>query len=599
MSVVGTVEYRRLPVAIRAFLYRHTLLISSIVPPVGSVAPLGWVLVVGALAAVVGTAGLIWYLSRYRAAPGANWFIAALGAQGLWIVAYTGGLFITGRFWRASAEAVMWVGVAWLGPLFLAFALAYTGRSNIVRTRWFLFVFGAPVVTTVIAGTHPLHALLWQEFRLAPLFGLATVQYVIQPWGYVAAIVSLTTAGAGVLLLVETVVSYGPLYRTEAIAVTLSTLPPAGAFVVWLLGLSPWPSLNLAAVMFLPHVLLDAYAFVGSHMFETNPTTQRAAERGALSDLDDPLLVVDPDERVVNMNARAREVFDATEMALPASVTALVGVPLKALRDGGEFEAEQTDEVYAVSHTPLTDPGGAAVGGLLVFYDITTVRHQEQRLSVLNRVLRHNLRNRLTVTQGYAEMIESEATDQSIREYATVIQTANEQLLSIGQRIRDFQRVQDRELTISTVDPVAVAERLTARVTEDYPAARLDVVADIDDRRLETDEEIVELALRNLLDNAVIHSETADPVATIRVAAASARRVVFEIRDQNDRIPETEIETLDADEESALQHSQGIGLWIVTWCLEYVDGDLSFTYDGGNTVTVTLPQGDPAQELHR
>lgn len=553
-----------------------------------SVEPVGWVLIVAALAAAGGTLSLVWYLDRHRDAPGATWFMAALTDQVVWIFAYTGGHFIDAPFWRAAVEAVSWIAVVWLGPLFLAFALAYTGRVRLVRSRWFLAVVAPPALTSLLAVTYPFHSLLWQEFQLVSTFGLVVAQYTIQPWTYVAAVVSLATAGAGVLVLVETVVSYGPLYRNEAIAVTVSTVPPAGAFVLWLIGASPIPSFNLAGVLFLPHVLLDAYAFVGTNMFETNPTTQRAAERGALSDLEDPLLVIDPDGRVVNMNRRAREAFGADGVVLPSSVAALVGADLTTLRDRERFEADD-DTVYAVSSTPLTDPNGTAVGSLLVFYDITVVRRQQQRLSVLNRVLRHNLQNRLNVAQGYAELIESTTADSSIRSHAEAIQRANGQLLSIGQRVREFQRVQDREHTASSVDAVALAERVTTGVGETYPAGRLTVRADVENQRFETDERVVELVLRNLLENAIVHSDDEEPVAAIHVSDTE-EWLRFEIRDRNEQIPDMEVETLRVDEESPLQHGQGVGLWIVTWCLEYVGGRFTFEYDDGNVVLVEVPR---------
>jgi hypothetical protein len=148
------------------------------------------------------------------------------------VFAYTAGLLVETPVLRAFAEALVWVGASLLGPLFLAFALAYTGRGDLVQARWFPLVFAVPLVTVVLAVTFPFHGLLWQEFRIAPRFGVATVLYTVQPWGYLNTVVSLGTAASGVLLLVETVVSCGPLYRREATAVALSTLPPASAYVV-------------------------------------------------------------------------------------------------------------------------------------------------------------------------------------------------------------------------------------------------------------------------------------------------------------------------------------------------------------------------------
>ena len=57
--------------------------------------------------------------------------------------------------------------------------------------------------------------------------------------------------------------------------------------MAWTLGLGPVPQLQLAPLMFVPHVLLDAYAFDRAEMFDTHPTTSRAAERTAVDDIDD------------------------------------------------------------------------------------------------------------------------------------------------------------------------------------------------------------------------------------------------------------------------------------------------------------------------
>lgn len=576
------------------FISLRTAIDTSTLSVIGAIDLIGWAILAGSLAGGIGTLGLIWYLDRHRGAPGAKWFMTTLGAQAIWVFAYTTGLVVAAPFWRATAEALAWVGLVWLGPLFLAFALTYTGRSNVVYSRWFLLVFVVPVVTTVLAGTHPAHSLLWQGFQPASVFGLVTAQYTIQPLSYVAAVFSLSTAGVGVFLLVGAVISYGPLYRREAIAVALSTVPPAGGVVLWLSGFGPWPSLNLASVLFLPHVFLDAYAFVGTHMFDTNPTTQRAAERGALSNLDDPLLVVDPGGRVVNMSERARQLFDADAVTLPVLVGDLVGSDFETLRAEGEYKPGRRDEVYAVSHTPLSEPSGSDVGAILVFYDITTIRRQKQRLSVLNRILRHNLRNQLNVTRGRAELIEAETDDPSVRTHATAIQRSNAKLLSIGDRIREFQRIQDTDRTMSPADPVALVERVTAGISAEYPEATLNVEVDVDERRLETDEDLLSLVVTNLLENAIVHSEAETPVAAIELSDTADDTMVFEVRDSNERIPEIEIETLDAAEESALQHGKGIGLWIATWCLEFLDGEFTFEYEDGNVVTVRLPRTGPS-----
>ncbi|WP_231554192.1 histidine kinase N-terminal 7TM domain-containing protein [Halobellus rufus] len=127
----------------------------------------------GSLAAGAGSLALVWYLDRYRGSPGAAWFMLTLCAQTVWTVAYGVGLLVSDPALRMATEALTWLGIAWLGPLFLGFALQYTGRTGLFRSRWFQAVFAVPVGGSLLVLTLPFHDLLWRGFRMEPLFGLS------------------------------------------------------------------------------------------------------------------------------------------------------------------------------------------------------------------------------------------------------------------------------------------------------------------------------------------------------------------------------------------------------------------------------------------
>jgi len=461
----------------------------------------------------------------------------------------------------------------------------------VVRNPLYGVVFAVPVSTAVVAATNGRHGLLWTGFRLDPLAGAATVRYAVGPWGLFAALFSLAAAGLGALLLVGAILKYGPLYRREAMAVVLSTIPPSVGGIVWLFGLGPLPQLNLVPMLMIPHLALDAYAFVGTHMFETNPTTQRAAERSALDDLSDPLLVLDTNGAVVNLNGCATELFGVTAPDdLPVALETLAGVDLEGMRAAGEYEATGAGGVYAVSHTPLSDTEGGSVGGMVVLYDITEKRQRDQQLAVLNRVLRHNLRNEMTVIRGYGESIEAAVADEELARQAGSIVEASDRLLSIGEKVREFDAIQDRELNERPVPVAGLLGDVERGLRDEHPDATIE--RDIDGKGFEvrTDPEILETILSNLAGNAIQHAD-GDP--TVRITATGGAdgggRTVFEVRDRNDRIPEIETASLEAGDETQLQHGRGIGLWIVNWCVTVLNGDIRFAYEDGNVVTVVLP----------
>jgi len=553
----------------------------------------GTAIVLASFGAGAGALYLLRRLYRQRGRPGAALFMGNIASVAVFCAAYGGGLLVFDPAVRVALEAVSFVCVCFMGPFFLAFGLDYTGRGNLVRTPLFAVVAAVPLATVGLAATNPATQLVWTGLRFDPVFGLATVSYAIRPWGVFALLFSVGTAAVGSLLLIGAILSYGPLYRAEATAVILSTAPPSLGVLTWLLGVGPVPQLHLTAPLMLVHVALDGYAFVGTHMFETNPATQRAAERTGLDSLSDPVLVLDAGERVVRMNDRAEELFPAgLSDRLPIAVDAVLGAELETLREAGEIVLG-TDRggTFAVSYTPLTDPGDAVVGSMLVLYDVTADRQREQQLAVLNRVLRHNLRNETTVINGYAELLGAEAGTTRRATQAGKIEAASERLLSTAEKAREFERIQSRErrpTDVPVADVLAEVER-SRSVAGDGDAVEWTVTPP--GLSLRTDPALLSVVLDNLVENAIVHSEAPDPTATVSAAdePAADGAVTFEIRDGNERIPELEVDTLRAGEETPLQHGQGIGLWIVYWCVQNLHGSIEFEYDDGNVLRVTLP----------
>ena len=550
---------------------------------------LGGGIVIASLAASAGALYLLQYLYHKRGRSGAAWFMGNMASVAVFCLSYGVALLVFEPTARTVLAAVAFICVCFMGPFFLAFGLDYTGRGDLIRTPLFGIVAGVPLLTAGLAATNSLHGLVWTDFQLDPVFGLATATYTVEPWGIFALLFSIGTAGVGSLLLIGAILSYGPLYRREATAVILSTVPPTVGVSLWLFEVGPVPQLHLTAPLMLIHVTLDAYAFVGTHMFETNPATQRMAERTGLDSLSDPVFVLDTEQQVVRVNDRAEDVVPITQStSLPVPLESVLGVRLETLRETGEITLDTNgDRTFALSYTQLTDPGGESVGSMVVLYDVTKEQQRRQRLAVLNRILRHNLRNETTVISGYAELLEADLDDPQQSTQAGTIVAASDRLHSIAEKVRSFEDIQDRVIQSETLVVADIVDEIVQTYSDTHSEASITRTVNPSDLRLHADPVILSMLLNNLVENAIIHSR-ADPTVDV-VVSETASGVRFEIRDNNDRIPVHEIETLHAGEETPLQHGQGIGLWIVYWCIRKLQGELDFGYDSGNVLTVTLP----------
>ena len=442
------------------------------------------------------------------------------------------------------------------------------------------------MITSSPASTSA-HDLLWSGWTMERTLGLSVVAYDVEPLGFAGVAIGTASAAVAVLLLVETVLNYGPLYRREAAAVALSTVAPAAGVLLWLFQIGPVPALNLAPTLFLTHVLLDGYAFFESDMFETNPATRRAAERSVIDDIASPIFVVDTEGQVVDANDRATALFGTDRQAvLETPIEEFVALTDDE-RQRVRIPTDTGVREFVVVTSPLTDPAGTEVGETVVLQDITTERRNEQRLSVLNRVIRHNLRNELTVINGMAEMIGSEADRGEIERWSETIETHGRTLDQISEKARTFERLHDTEPNRRPVRIDRLLATVTDELAERYPAATVTFETECDGR-LRTDPERLALAVENLVENALEHNDAPEPYVTI-VASVDGDVGTIEIADNGPGIEGNERTPLEDGRVNDLEHATGLGLWTVTWAVETMGGDISVSdTDDGTTVTVRV-----------
>ncbi len=301
--------------------------------------------------------------------------------------------------------------------------------------------------------------------------------------------------------------------------------------------------------------------------------------------LGDAVLVFDPADRLIEANTRAESLFEEIEAGVTAAD--LLGDAPDAL-DGTVVSPAQGE--YELRSSPVTDWRDTRVGTVVVLRDVTELKASEQRLSVVNRILRHNLRNELTVILGEVDRLADQPDNDEALERLGTAATRLSRLSEKARHIRS-SRVGADAPTVA-VDLAAVAESVLAQHRERSPAARLSFESPEAAFVSAPDREAVETILDNLLENAIEHHDRAQPSVAVTVDPGDP--VVLRVADDGPGIPPAEREPLTQREESQLEHASGLGLWLVRWLVEAAGGTLAFAdrEPRGTVVTVRLPPAE-------
>ncbi|MFC4408187.1 sensor histidine kinase [Haloarchaeobius iranensis] len=215
--------------------------------------------------------------------------------------------------------------------------------------------------------------------------------------------------------------------------------------------------------------------------------------------------------------------------------------------------------------------------------DVTGRRAREQRLSVLNRVLRHNVRNGLDVVLAHADRIGDDDVRAEIRDQAR-------DLLELSMKAREAEEVMAATTdTPDTIDLTAVAERVVDRFQSSDHSGEitLDCPREL---RTPSHRTVIRRVLIELLENALTHSDKDTPQVEISVRRHAKAGVEIAIADDGPGIPEQERQILTNGTETQLEHGRGIGLWFVNWAVTQLGGDLYYRPNTpeGSVVTIRL-----------
>jgi PAS domain-containing protein len=342
----------------------------------------GTVHVVALCVSAVVTAGIGAYAWRRRPKPAAAPFAGMMAATTVWTAAYAVALRTSDPTLRLLFEQVQWFGIATAPAFLLLFAAAYTGVDRRLTRRRTAALFVLPALTVLAAFTNPWHGLLWADTNYVRVDGVVSVVQTFGPWYWVNLAYTYLLVGAGSLLLLRLALRSAHLHRDQSALLATGIAVPllANAFSVF--GEAFLPGLDMTPYAFTVTGVAFGLALFRGRLLELVPATRRLGQRSAVHDLQDGVVVLDDEHRVVYCNPAAAEAFDDEAAATLGRPAEEVVAPAELAFDssGGLAHLERDDRTFELRTSPVTDGRGREIGHSLVVQDVTARVEHEDRL---------------------------------------------------------------------------------------------------------------------------------------------------------------------------------------------------------------------------
>ena len=284
---------------------------------------------------------------------------------------------------------------------------------------------------------------------------------------------------------------------------------------------------------------------------------------------------------------------EATRRTLRAALAAAEPVSVDLVnytRDGEQFWNK-------VDIAPVRDDDGEVTHFVGFQTDITARKLHEQLVDVLNRFMRHNLRNELNIIDGYRDALLS---DVGI-DRETALERIGEsisRLVGLSEETGHIEQVFSGGPVAADVRPVAavvdeIADEISTRDSD------VTVRVELPDDPVHVSARTLALGCVDYLSTLLDTNRSESPDRRVSIVVSTDDGVVdIALSDDGGGLSETDWHVIEAGSETPLRHTDHLGLWVLRWVTTRNGGELVRAADG--TLHVRFPvRAPPPQSPER
>jgi len=282
-----------------------------------------------------------------------------------------------------------YIGTA-LVPVFILLCFReFIGRETSSRTVTELLII--PLLSIVIAATNSWHELMWYlpnvnaagEFLVRPTEFGPWFRFIHLPYGYVV-------VGTSIMTLVMHSSAVAPSQRRGLLLLAGSASVPIVATVAYDSGIGP-ATISTLPLIFSLMLPIYAWLILGERIFENTPL----AYETVFQNMQDPVIVVDDQERIIGLNHGAETMLNMSESealresldkvfgdeAMEVHIAIDTGEPQKMMTNSGRF--------LHVQVTPIASgKNSARNANVVMFRDVSDVEQAQREVQNSEKLLR-------------------------------------------------------------------------------------------------------------------------------------------------------------------------------------------------------------------
>ncbi len=425
---------------------------------------------------------LIW---RHHRAPGVRYLMCLIVSGIVWTTFYV----LEVRSHDISAK-VLWAKAKYLGitvaPVaWFLFIVKYIGYPETWGPRGDMALFVVPTITLLAIATNPWHSLFWRTFSSQYCEGLLylNVKHTFFFWFHTA--YSHLLLLAGFLILLHVLFRFHRFYRAQILTIIAAALFPWIGNLLYLANATPCIFRDPTPFAFL---LTGGVVMLGILRFRWLDLVP-VARTVVLETMQEGVIVIDDQQRIVDLNPAAAEIIDALPQRAMGDLISNVLPDWSQISEDClasptvtrnlTVERENESHIYEIRVSSLRRERAvnAQVGHVILLHEITAyVRAVEEREQVIQDLdafaytVAHDLKNPVGTMVTAVQLLRNECTSLPVEEIeilSDVIARGGKKVTNIIEEILVLTGVQrDIEVTFQPLDMAAITIEALQRLDD-------------------------------------------------------------------------------------------------------------------------------------
>jgi signal transduction histidine kinase len=557
----------------------------------------------------------------YRLGDAVRWFAITMLLVSIWALAYGFELLSTSLDGMLFWVKIEYIGISLAPGTWIWFCLKYTGLDKWVNYKSAMIVFAIPLITFLMILTNEYHHLHYKETEVYNLGPFPLLEITVGPWYLVHVTFFYLSLLFGNILLLIKFKDADSIFRKQTNLLIFAGLIPWFFNIIYLLGYRPFDHIDLT-----PYAFLFTYIFIGIALLRFELFNIKPIARDKVFELiTKGILVFDPFDRVIDYN---RAILKALNKPKNSLIGKSMGelfeskpelIELLKKREVCELELEldslSDNGAFRVECIPILDKKNVFSGLMVLFENISVekkiqrqLRYQADELMKTNSlkdklftIISHDLKGPIL---GVRELIR--LTNEgfiSKDEFFKILPDVNKNMDSVSILLENLlawtssqmkgEVVEKEEFNLENM--IQEQFLLFDKSVKEKGMFLKKVKYTQGDILVYADKNMIDLAIRNLISNAIKFSGEGDTISVI--LKEKPESVYVRIKDTGAGIPPENLEKLRKKESISTlgknkESGTGLGLLLVQDYIEKNGGTLYIqsTLNEGSEFSFYLPK---------